>query len=363
MKYLKLYEDFNSKMPEVEQKDVQNFLLIFNSLYENHLTINEKKKIEERYGMINESWFSDLVDKGKKGVLKVASAAGEVLVDLAKKAKDILDFAKQLATMIGNYVKGQFNSLNDKIKNYAMKDAGFATVFIEFLEKKKTNKLKTYISGIGSFGNYVISGQMIGDIITRLSEVFSKVLNLGTNEGIRYLEDEFLLEAEETGEKKSFLQRLGEKVMSFPPFSWIPKIEELMKKGIAALGKIVDRFICWLTTGDADNILGSKFVKSINFLFQILELYIHFKVIGKLEEFKEMLMKSSGIEEITSQLQDKSMDEIWKSVGINSEEVVNNVKDAIKKIPYVGDILSVLDVIVMSMGVYFAVEPTLKRLS
>ena len=33
------------------------------------------------------------------------------------------------------------------------------------------------------------------------------------------------------------------------------------------------------------------------------------------------------------------------------------------KIPYIGDILSVLDTLVISVGVYLAVEPTLKRLT
>ena len=38
---------------------------------------------------------------------------------------------------------------------------------------------------------------------------------MGTNEGLSYLENEFLLE--DNGEdKKPFLQRLGEKIMSFP---------------------------------------------------------------------------------------------------------------------------------------------------
>jgi len=355
MKYLKTYERFNL----VDSSDKDNFLLIFNSLYEKHLSIDEKLLIEVNYGLINESWFSDLVDKGKRKVLKVASDAGNLLVDLATKAKDILDFAKQLANKIGDYVKGQFNTIKDRIKNYAMKDSDFGNVILDFLEKKKSVKLKSYVLDISGLLKYIISGQMIIDLVTRLSEVFSKVLNLGTNEGISYLQDEFLFEAEETEEKKSFLQRLGERVMSFPPFSWIPKIEELMKKGISTLGKIIDRFFSWITTGK-DSM--SKFVKGINFIFQILELFILYKIAGKIDKFKELLSKASGLEELTNQLKNKTMSEIWSKCGISPDEITNKVKEAIKKIPYIGDILSILDSLVMSIGIYLSVEPILKKI-
>jgi hypothetical protein len=357
MKHLKTYESFNS----VDSLDKENFILIFNSLYENHLSIDEKLLIESNYGLINESWFSDLVDKGKRKALKVASDAGKLLVDLATKAKDILDFAKQLASKIGDYVKGQFTSIKDRVKNYAMKDSGFGSIILDFLEKKKSVKLKGYILDISVLLKYIISGQMITDLVTRLSEVFSKVLNLGTNEGISYLQDEFLFEAEETEEKKSFLHRLGEKVMSFPPFSWIPRIEELMNKGISAVSKIIDRFFSWISTGKDSE--GSRFQKGFIFIFQILELYIHYKIVGKIDKFKEFLSKASGLEELTNQLKDNTMSEIWSKCGISPDEITNKVKDAIKKIPYVGDILSILDSLVMSVGVYLSVEPVLKKIT
>ena len=362
MKYLKTQEQFNIKIPEIKKEDRQNFLLIFNSLYEKHLTINERKMIEDGYGLINESWFSDLVNKSKRGVLKIASDAGRMLADLAEKAKDILDFAKQLSSKIGDYVKGQFTTLKEKIKNYAMSDNQFAKILLEFLEKKKKIKLKTYISDSSSLLQYIVSGQMINDLVTRLSEVFSKVLNLGKNEGLYYIEQDFLFEQnEEDGEnKKSFLQRLGEKIMTFPPFSWIPRMDEIMKKGISYLGKMIDKFFSWLTTGKEGM---SKFFKSIDFLFRILELYVQYKVIGNINKYKEMLKNATGLEELTNQLKDKSLSEVWKTCGINSDEIVNNVKNAIKKIPYVGDILSILDSLVISIGIYLSVEPTLKNLT
>lgn len=371
MKHLKTYTEYNSNFLIIESEDVENFNLIFSSLYNNHLSINERLLIETNYGLVNESWFSDLVEKGKKGVLSIKTAAGELLSDLAQIAKDVLDFAKQLAQKIGDYVKEQFSSLKDKVKNHAMKDSGFGGIILEFLEKKKDSKLKTYISDTTELIKYIFSGGMINDLISRLSEVFSKVLNLGTNEGLNYLESDFLKEElfgfgkkksdDEGDDKKSFLQRLGEKMMSFPPFSWIPKIEEMMKKGISAIGKLVDRFFAWLTTGK-DNILGSKFTKSFIFLFQMLELYIHYKIIGEVKKFKDFLNKSSGLEQLTNEIKDKSLDQIWDTIGINGEEVVSNIKNAAKKIPYVGTILSILDSLVISIGTYLAVEPTLKKL-
>lgn len=362
MKYLQSYIQFNFDFPVIESKDISNFNLIFSSLFEHHLTIDERKSIESGFGMINESWYSDLVDKGKRGVLAVKSKAGELLVDLAKKAKDVLDFAKQLANKIGEYVKGQFNSLSDKVKNYAMKDGDFSTILLDYIEKRKINKLKSVIDITSNLLKYIVSGQMISDLITRLSECFSKVLNSGTNEGLYIIDNYFLFEAEQQEEKKSFLQRLGEKIMTFPPFTWLPKIEEMMKKGISALSKIVDKFFCWLTTGK-ESLIGSRFTKSFNFLFQILELYVHYKVIGKIEKFKEFLNKSSELEELTSQIQDKTLDQVWDTIGINGEEIVSNVKNAINKIPYIGDILSILDSLVIAIGTYLAFEPTIKKIT
>jgi hypothetical protein len=358
MKHLKTYKNFNSH----HHYDRRNFMIIFNSLYESHLSVNEKMIIENEFGLINESWFSDLVDKAKDGILKVKNNAQEILSDLAKKAKDILDFAKQLAGKIGDYVKEQFSSLKDKVKNYATKDAGFAGIIFEFLEKKKDSKLKNYLNITTDLIKYILSGKMITDLIDRLSECFSKLLKMGTNEGIQNIEYEFLRESDEGEEKKSFLQRLGEKLMSLPPFSWIPKIEEIMKKGITSIGKLVDRFFASITTGK-DSIVGSKFSKSFIFLFQILELYVHYKIVGKIEKYKEMLMKANGLEEIGNQIKDQSFDQLWNTIGINGEEVVSNVKKAVMKIPYVGRILSILDTLVLSVGIYLAIEPTLKKLN
>lgn len=374
MRHMKTYNQYNLDFPIIESIDMENFNLILKSMYNHHLSINERVIIESDFGMINESsdknWFSDLVDKGKRGVLKVKSVAGELLVDLAKKAKDVLDFAKQLSTKIGDYIKGQFNGLSDKVKNYA-KDNQFTQVLVNFIEQKKLVKLKTSIKSIVEILQYILSGRMITDLVKRLSECFSKVLNLGTNEGLNYLESDFLNEelfgfgkkkSEDGGEgedKKSFLQRLGEKIMTFAPFSWIPKIEDMMKKGISTLCQIIDRFFGWLLNG-VDGV--SKFLKGFIFLFQILEIYVYYKVVGKIEKFKELLSKASGLEELANQIKDKTLDQVWTTIGFSGQEIVSGVKKAIMKIPYVGDILSILDSLVVAIGTYLAVEPSIKKL-
>lgn len=377
MKHLKTFESFSqfkfdNIFESIQIQDRENYILIFNSLYNNHLTINEKIIIESQYGLINENTFwGDLVDKGKRKVLKVATEAGNMLVDLAQKAKDVLDFGKMLANKIGEYVKSQFNTLLDKVKNYALKDTGFVQPLIEFIEKKKQTKLKQSVGQIGKLITYIISGKFITDIINKLTGIFSKVLNMGTNEGLFYLENEFLLE--DNGEdEKSFLQRLGEKIMSFPPFSWIPKIHDLLKKGISFIADLVDRFFSWVQGKEFGGSVQEKydgsyvrsdFSASFGFLFQILELYIYYKTIGKIEEYKKKLDKAVGFSELTDSIKDKSMDQVWSTIGINGGEIASGIINAAKKVPYVGTILSILDMLVIALGSYLAIEPTIKKIT
>lgn len=377
MEHLKTFESFSqfkfdNIFESIQIQDRENYILIFNSLYNNHLTINEKIIIESQYGLINENTFwGDLVDKGKRKVLKVATEAGNMLVDLAQKAKDVLDFGKMLANKIGEYVKSQFNTLLDKVKNYALKDTGFVQPLIEFIEKKKQTKLKQSVGQIGKLITYIISGKFITDIINKLTGIFSKVLNMGTNEGLSYLENEFLLE--DNGEdEKSFLQRLGEKIMSFPPFSWIPKIHDLLKKGISFIADLVDRFFSWVQGKEFGGSVQEKydgsyvrsdFSASFGFLFQILELYIYYKTIGKIEEYKKKLDKAVGFSELTDSIKDKSMDQVWSTIGINGGEIASGIINAAKKVPYVGTILSILDMLVIALGSYLAIEPTIKKIT
>jgi hypothetical protein len=207
-----------------------------------------------------------------------------------------------------------------------------------------------------------------------LGEILNSILQTGElTDDLSLMRISFLEESYDGhldgGHHKEFLQRLGEKIMSFPPFSWIPRIEDIMKKGISYVGQMIDKFFGWLEekTNEAIDLKksfsSSKFGNAFNFLFQILELYVHYKVIGKIEKFKEILKKASGLEELTNQIKDKSLSEVWTTCGLNPDEITNNFKSAIKKIPYVGDILSVIDSLVTAVGIYLAVEPTLKKLT
>ena len=361
MKRLRTYQDFNSPLPHIAEEDQANFMTILSAMLESHASFEEKSLLESSFGPVNENWFTDLADKGKRGVLKVKSKAGEMLVDLAKKAKDLLDFAKQLAGQIGQYVKGQFGGMVEKVKNTVLGDNEFISEIGEFLKSKKPARLSSYVKDTGSLLQYILTGKMIADLVTRLSETFSKVLNTGTNEGISHLEYEFLREADEQEEKKSFLQRLGEKVMTFPPFSWLPKIEDLMKQGVQALGKIIDKFFTWLTTGKDGPF--NQYSKSFIFLFQTLELYVMYKLAGTIGKFKDILKNATNIEELTKSNTDKSLDAMWDAIGINGEQVVSNVKAAVMKIPYVGTVLSVLESLVIAVATYQAVEPIIKPLA
>lgn len=91
-----------------------------------------------------------------------------------------------------------------------------------------------------------------------------------------------------------------------------------------------------------------------------------YKVSGHIEEFKKKLEKKSGLEDLNKAIdgeKEQALSYVWQSCGFDPDEIANSVKNAVKKIPYIGDILSVLDTLVISLGVYLAVEPTLKRLT
>ena len=53
MKHLKTFESFsyNSIFESIQIQDRKNYILIFNSLYNSHLNINEKNIINSNYGI------------------------------------------------------------------------------------------------------------------------------------------------------------------------------------------------------------------------------------------------------------------------------------------------------------------------
>jgi hypothetical protein len=89
---------------------------------------------------------------------------------------------------------------------------------------------------------------------------------------------------------------------------------------------------------------------------------VHYKIIGKIENFKDFINKTTGIEDIANKIKDKSLGELWTSIGFSSENIINGVKEAVKKIPFVGDILSILDSLVIAIGTYLAVKPAIEKI-
>jgi hypothetical protein len=389
MKYIKTFESFSQFdiFESISIQDRGNYILIFDSLYNNHLTINEKLMIENQYGIINESWFDELVDKGKRKVLKVFSDAGNLLVDLAQKAKDVLDFAKQLATRITDYLKSSFPNITEKIKSKVLSNNEFLKSLTEFLDKKNSNSLKRGLKSLVDLSKYILGGRFFEQMVTRISECFSKVLNSGTNEGMCYLEIEFLNENTDDVEKKSFLQKLGEAIMKMPPFSWIPRMEELIKKGISWVAKLIDRFFRWIQYGDAikmnevinlsrpEKVYGSfkkgLYGRGIYYIFQILELYVFYEINGRVGFLKKVLSFNKvekddgdfmGVGAWSNEVKDKAMEVVFKYVGMNPLDAISKAKNAVKSIPYVGDFITILDMLFVGLGVYLAVEPTIKKL-
>lgn len=366
MEYIKSYEFFNKEKNtfEILLEDKSNFNIIFNTMYNYHLSINEKMIIENEYGLITEEFdisFSKLADKAKRGVLKVQTAAQKIIVDLAAKAKDVLDWAKQLAKTIGDYAKTQFTKLLEGCKNKVLAEAPFIDILLKFINAKHDKFLKQYITKINNLVKYIIGGQMFTDLFNKLSKLFSSILQGGNNEGLYNMENDFLFESDGE-EKKSFLERIGEKLKTYPPFSWIPKLDEFVTKGITYVGGLVDKFFGWLQSDNISEAIDltrgkrefgeSYFGKGIMFLFQILELFIIYKIKGKIDS-------TLGITDFVNSVKDSSILDVWNAIGINPKELI---KSSISQIPYIGQIQTLIDYISTGLGVYLAIKPTFDKL-
>jgi hypothetical protein len=388
MKFQRIYEN-------LELKDRRNFRIIFDSLYLHHLSLNErylieneleiineeilglfkkKKKENEEEGEEKESLFSKLYDKAKRGALKISSAAEGILNTVVQKAKDLLDFGKKIAFIIGDYIK---ENLLSKIKSYALKEFPFAEVLVDFLDKEKQLKAKTLqtISFVKFLGV-----DFIPNLTNRLTSLFSKVLKTGTNEGFQYLENDFLLENNEDGDKKSFLQRLISKVMSYPPFTWINELGNIVEKGINFIAQKIIDFFSWLQGKDIKSEKGevvlkktamdgkyevTEYVKSISFLLQILKLYS----LHKTKEFTKNLDQVKDKSDKITNLYKDGLEEIGAKKVLNvltlsdlePEKIMIAAKNASKYVPFVGPLIEILDILVKSVGLFLAIEPIMKK--
>jgi len=360
MKYLESFSEFKT----IHQD--RNFNLIFESLYEYHLSIEERLILDREFGMINESWFDELKDKSRRGALKFKTKAGEILSELVKKSKEILDFVNSLSDKISTHLNSICPILTSKFQNYTMRSVGFSDfmkVLTKTLGKIKPEKLLETKKNSFEFVKYIRDGEMTTNLKTRLTDFFTNVLRKGTNEGLTSLENDFLFENEKS-ERKSFLQRLSEKIMSFPPFSWLPSFEKIIISKYTKIVELIDGFFYWLDTGTA-KLMKSKFTIAITFIFSLLYAYFKYRIIKDTFKFSTWLGTEIGTI-IDNQLPKESINQSLESLGENSGfdfmSILNQVKEGAKNIPYIGDILSVIDTLLIGIGVYLSVKPVLDKI-
>jgi hypothetical protein len=153
--------------------------------------------------------------------------------------------------------------------------------------------------------------------------------------------------------------------MSFPPFSWLPSLEKIIIDKYTKLVESIDSFFYWLDTGIA-KIMKSKFTVAITFMFSLLYAYFKYKIIKDTLKFSSWL----GTEIVTildNQLPkeaiNQSIDNLGKSAGIDFMSIINKTKESAKSIPYIGDILSVIDMLLIAIGVYLSIKPALDKIS
>jgi hypothetical protein len=373
-----------------KNSDKKKFMEIFESLYYYHLNTNQRMVIESEFGVINEeflwgkkkdksenkdndkesdkeeSWFSKLYDKASRGVLKLRTEAEKLIDDLVEKTKDVFKFSQNLVNTITSYIK---KFIFSKIKGYAFKDEPFLEHLFEYLDNKKDNVLKRSIKSVFNLLKY-LSGKFFIDFGERLVSLISSTLK--KKEVVESLDySNYLINENENAEgptKKTFLERLIDKIMKNPPFSFIPKIGDLVNKGIDFIMDILDRFFSWVQgkkfggdvnekyTGDYPR---SDFVSGISFLLDIGKLYTIFitkKYVGKFDDVKKIDAK---IEEYKS----KPASSIFQALGFSPADLIKKVKDLSKNIPIAGQIVSILDYLIKAIGVYIAAEPIIKKLN
>jgi len=355
----------------IENDDKLYFVEIFNSIYEFHLTDFEKTLLNEFDYSLNESWFDDLKDKATKGVLKIKSQAGELLTSVAKKAKDIVDFVKLIATQIRDAVSGLIKNSVSTFKSKIIPKPELLVLITDYMNRKGDN-LKKWVDGAGTILKFVLT-ELPVKLFNKLINFFKNVFSKGTNEGFNYFCNDFLNEGDET-EKKSFLQRLGDKIQSLPPFSWIPKMEDMIKQGLYAVEEFIRKFFIWIDKEDEEKVTEAvdllketdRFVRGLRFLFDMLEIYVIYKfnekIGNKLKEFQEA-MKKGDISTFTHDIKNKTLDEIYGKIGIDPKSVVDKIKGIAQKIPYISDILAILENLALCIGIYQTIQPTLAKIN
>jgi hypothetical protein len=372
---LMTFEQFGTEpeLPVVAPEDFAHFMAIITAICESHLTPAELRSIGlVSHGMITESWFSDLKDKAQRGVLKVKSDAGRLLTAVAQKAKDVLEFLKSLAKQIGDAVMGALKSTVTKVKGKLVPKQELIGLYSAYMASRG----KRLVDDIGGTGRVVafVFTELPGKIVSALVATLRRVFGEGRNEGFDHFCDGFLVTEDNSAqeEQKSFLQKLGDRVAALPPFSWLPKVEGLMKQGLGVVRDFFARFLDWVDTPEEYSkklrLKKNPFTKGLRFLFDMLEIYLVYlynsKVGEKLEAIKKSLQNADNavMDKLVAQVKSMSLEKVYQAVGITPADIMARVKAIAQKIPYVSSLLSIIEVLGLCLGVYQAVQPLLAKL-
>lgn len=321
MKRIKNYRDFNRSKKETQRNsDHENFRIIFEGL----LTVEERIILEDQWGPLNESLWSDFVGFVEDGKLKIKTKADEVLADLGEKAKKLVDFTKIVGEQMGKSLGELIKNRMKECENLVRKQMGALNVIVEKIEKTSKKYLRKYVESLGKLLKYVLGGQMIEDLVEKIKNIISKVFAENPNESL-YVVDNHDLILEDEGERKRFLQRIRDRIMQYPPFSWLPDFEDLIKKGMEFVKKLFNKFFSWLS---GQNSLLNDFGMAFQFLFGLLESYILFRIVGSLEKFKNAVLGKPEKEKNDTETEEDDYAEETKAgiavrdaIGINLKDV------------------------------------------
>lgn len=374
-------EYFESHLEKDYSDDRALFTTFMSIIYENYLNVDEINEIKRRT-LITESIWGDLYDKAKRNVLKVVNKAHDIFTEMAEKAGKLVDFVKKLSeSFVGMFTK-QLKSTPELIKKSIINKAPvFIKIVSEWLSSKKPKFIKDGVTGAARLYKFIYADFPIR-LANKISSLFTTVFKKeGTNEGLQSL-DIYLI-TEDREEKKSFLERMKEKILSYPPFSFFPKVTDLANKGLDYIGKILDKFFGWVDSkteikNEAVNLerpySSSKFGKGIKFLIVIGSLYLMYNLSvvksKKNDEFKNKILSSTEVDDIASEYKNKTIDYFLDITGIGSissflssafSKIIDTATDWVDITLTGGATKETLKTLTTIIGTYLALKPQFDR--
>ncbi len=308
------------------KNDNDNYKLLYNTLYE-----FSKQNINE------ESIWTRI----KNTAIKTTTAAGDMLVNIANKAKDLLDFAKQIASQIGNYVKTQFWKIIENVKIHILKDNKGVKAITDYIKTRKGEAINNEGVNLGKSKDRTIKAinqikyllqyiknDFIKDLTNKLVELFNNVFKS------EKLDENILYE-----DKESFLQKISNKIMSMEPFSWIPNPTVLLTKSIFAIRDLFVKFFVYVSNKN-----GKGISYGLDFLFSMFHAYLKVKlndVVASVEDFTKNFSLSKLLDEVTP----------TEVTGF-----IDNIKNGIKNIPYVGDLIGIMNNLAAVLSMYYVYQ-------